>query len=409
MEIQLLGRTDRNPLGYRLGDPIHFTFSIHDGGQPLPAGPLQIQWRRQGDDGVEEEGTAPIAADKPACVTVALEKPGFVFLTAALQTADGQAVLRHDGKPVLFEGGAGAAVNEISFVPPPPDFDAFWREQRAALASVPLEADIVEREPLETAVVYTVSVSCAGPRPATAFMCIPIGARPGSCKAQLHFDGYGFDLPKYQNLLKVSPADAIHIYMNAHGAELLNPEQAYYLRLNDETKSNGQLYAFDPAQNQRPQDAYFLQMAWRVLRMVEFVRTLPEWNGRDISLNGNSQGGLQSIWGAALSPHVTECHPSIPWHCDVAGQSRFGRLFGDWRIPYMPGLEYFDCVNMARLIKCPVTVERAGLGDYICPPSGVSLFYRAMKCPKAIRWFQGTTHIYVPRCFAETFYFEGDF
>jgi len=407
MEVQLRGYTDRQPLGYRCGETMRFRFFLEDVDGRLAAvgGRLRVAWLRRGDDGVTAEGVQPIALGDVVEVPTALEKPGFVWLSAALQDAGGAPVMRSDGKPVVFDGGAGAEVERIPFSPEPPDFDDFWRRQQEVLASVPPVARVVELDPMEEAVIYTVSVDCAGPRPATAFMTIPNGAPRRSCAVHLHFDGYGFDLPKYQNQLKVAPGDGIHIYVNAHGAELMK-RQEYYLALNSAVKFNGQMYAFATEENSRPEKAYFQQMAWRALRMVEFARTLPEWNGRDIVCEGISQGGLQSIWATALSPYVTELRASIPWNCDVAGTRNFGRLFGDWRLPYAPGLEYFDCVNMARRIRCKTTVARAGLGDYICPPSGVSLFYRALACEKAIRWYQGATHIVIPR-FPEYFDIRG--
>ena len=36
------------------------------------------------------------------------------------------------------------------------------------------------------------------------------------------------------------------------------------------------------------------------------------------------------------------------------------------------------------------------MGDYTCPPSGVAILYNNIKSPKKIRWFQGSTHGYVP-------------
>ena len=406
MEAQLRGYTDRHPLGYRCGDRIRFRFFLEDVEGTLPAGRgLRVAWRRRGDDGAAEEGVLPVAPGKVAEVATALAKPGFVWLSAALQHPDGSPVMRSDGRPVLFDGGAGADVEEIPFSPEPDDFDDFWARQLAALAAVPPVARVVELDPMEEAVIYTVSVDCAGPRPATAFMSIPNGAPRRSCAVRLHFDGYGFDLPKYQSQLKTASGDAIHLYVNAHGAELMKCQE-YYLALNSAVKFDGQMYAFSPEENSRPEKAYFLQMVWRALRMVEFARSLPEWNGRDIVCEGISQGGLQSVWAAALSPHVTEARVSIPWNCDVAGTRNFGRLFGDWRLPYAPGLEYYDCVNMARRIRCRTTVVRAGLGDYICPPSGVSLFYRALQCEKSIRWYQGATHVSIPR-FPEYFDVRG--
>ena len=72
------------------------------------------------------------------------------------------------------------------------------------------------------------------------------------------------------------------------------------------------------------------------------------------------------------------------------------RLKG-WRPDYVPALNYYDCIFHAKRIKCPVTTHRAGLGDYTCPPSGLAILYNNLNVPKKIRWYQGSTHGFVPK------------
>ena len=57
---------------------------------------------------------------------------------------------------------------------------------------------------------------------------------------------------------------------------------------------------------------------------------------------------------------------------------------------------YFDTANFAKRIKCPIYIE-AGLGDYICPPSGVTAMYNGITAPKKITFVQNRTHSYNPR------------
>ena len=62
--------------------------------------------------------------------------------------------------------------------------------------------------------------------------------------------------------------------MNAHGFKLNQPKE-YYVNFTNEIKSNGQIYAFDPKQNSNPETAYFNGMAMRVMRSLEFLKSLP--------------------------------------------------------------------------------------------------------------------------------------
>ena len=43
-----------------------------------------------------------------------------------------------------------------------------------------------------------------------------------------------------------------------------------------------------------------------------------------------------------------------------------------------------------------VEVPRAGLGDYTCPPSGVTVLYNNIPGPKKIKYIQGADHGFNP-------------
>ena len=195
----------------------------------------------------------------------------------------------------------------------------------------------------------------------------------------------------------VTPGQLV-LRINAHGQEL-GRDEAYYKEFFESIKSRGYSYAFDPEQNKDPENCFFNGMVLRVLRAMEYLKSRPEWNGKDLIAAGGSQGGLQTMWAAALDPDVTVALPSITWCCDLAGASKDGRLTGPWRLKYVPELDYYDPVFMAKRIKtAEVKIQRAGLGDYTCPPSGLAISYKNLATPrKSIRWVQGSDHGFVPK------------
>ena len=140
-------------------------------------------------------------------------------------------------------------------------------------------------------------------------------------------------------------------------------------------------------------------MALRNLRAVEYVKTLPEWNGKQLIVHGNSQGGLQTMWVAALDPQVSAAKPSIIWCCDLAGSIKQNRFCAVGRVKYTPALEYYDPVFMAKRIKkAKVVITRAGMGDYTSPPSGIAICYNNLATPdKTIKWYQGSDHGNIPQ------------
>lgn len=387
-KVLLIGTTDRNPLTYKPNDPMKITINADLAGQK-PNREYFIKWQRSGDDGKKANGLQKIS-DGPAVIETSLDRPGFVHIYATLVDASGRNVLKK-GQPVFFEGGAGVEPEKLTGVPEPEDFDAFWQKQKAKLAAVPLKADMKKVKTGANADVYQVSVTCAGPRPVTGYLTIPKNATEKSLPAQVNYQGYGTSI---QQPPGDGPGDKISFTINAHGYDLAEDAE-YYKEFLEQIKSNGNGYAFDPQQNADPETAYFNGMALRVMRSLEFVKTLPQWDGRTLIANGGSQGGLQTVWAAGLDHDVTLARPDIPWCSDLGGIT-LGRHTGGWRLKYTRALDYYDTINHAKRIQCPVEIPRAGLGDYVCPPSGVAILYNNIKTPKKITYVQGSTHGYVP-------------
>ena len=114
-------------------------------------------------------------------------------------------------------------------------------------------------------------------------------------------------------------------------------------------------------------------------RAAEYLTTRPDWDGKTLVVQGGSQGGMQALVTAALHPKVTAALASVPAGCDMRGPDA-GRLPG-WPMWYWNvgdkdpakvrrAREYFDVVNFAPRIKCPVLVG-IGLIDEVCPPEGI--------------------------------------
>ncbi len=359
---------------------------------------MTLHWMRTGDDGKRTTVSEKIISGKPVLIKTSINQPGFVRILVSLTDRNGKKVYTvKSGRKTeyFFDGGAGVMPEKLSRSTEPADFDAFWTKQKKRLAAVPMKSlmtKIPNKNPKVE--VYAVSVNCAGPRPVTGYLSIPAGAAAKSLAASVLFEGYG---KGYQRPTCVGSNESEIVFsINAHGYEL-GHDSAFFRKLWEEIKSNGQLYAFDPVQNSNPETAYFNGMALRVMRALQFVKSLPQWDGKRLSVAGESQGGLQAAWAASLVPGVTSCELKIVWCCDLAGVTKSKRLNG-WRPKYVPALDYYDAVNHAKRIprSCPVTIARAGLGDYTCPPSGLAIFYNNVKAPKKIVWYQGSTHGYVP-------------
>ncbi|MBR4653295.1 MAG: acetylxylan esterase [Kiritimatiellae bacterium] len=389
------GETDKDPLSYRAGETMTFTLSL----QEASAEGREIAWRRTGDDGRVETGRGSAAG--PVVVKTSLACPGFVRLVAELVPVGAPQPVRSTraswADAVYFEGGAAVDPGSLRQTKPEPkDFDAFWSRRKAELAAVPMEATLEEiPSPTVGVRLYKASITCAGPRPATGYLSVP--EAKGKYPASIRFYGYGHSWSSdATDPPKSVPRERMELLLSAHGFEL-GRDRAYYRDFAKSVRSNGYGHAFDPVQNAKPETSYFGAMAWRVMRGTEYLKSRPEWNGRDLTVQGGSQGSLQAMWAAALVPGVSRAVIHIPWCCDVGGYEN-GREFGDWHIEWAPGLDYYDQVNMAKRVpsSCTVEISRIGLGDYVAPPSGAAVMYNSLTCPKRATWVQGSQHTYVP-------------
>jgi cephalosporin-C deacetylase-like acetyl esterase len=405
LQLEFWGNTDKPSIYYKTGEKIRFTLELLHKGEGTVDPDWVVKWSCRGDDGKAElKGTLPVAK-MPHTIETTLDKPGFIWVTAQLYDKNGKPVLTPKGKrkiPVEYTGGAGAAIDQIKAVPEPGDFDEFWKGMKKELASVPLR--VIEKKQIQDngiCDIYAMKIACAGPRPVTGYLTVPKGAKAKSMPVRAEFYGYSWrKIP----VPKKTSADRITFYVSAHGVEL-RQNKAYYDKFFNDLKSNGHTQGLDPEDNRKPGKSFLSFMSLRVMRAMEYLKTLPEWDGKTLEANGGSQGGLQSVWAASLVPGVSRINVSIIWCCDLGGATVYGRLCAPvskgpsqtvpWRMAYVPELGYFDAVNHAKRIpeSCYVNIITAGLGDYISPPSGLALFYKNVRGKALLRYLQNAGHV----------------
>jgi len=381
-QLSFKGETDKNPILYRANEPMTFTVTLVD--KDLKNAPVKgrkLVWTRQGDDGKTEKGEA--TSDAPLKVVTKIAQPGFVRLTVKVLGADGKPV-KKDTREVVFDGGAGADVNAIATTPIPKDFDAFWDAQLAQLASVPMKGELLPCDLKDAAVEYrTFRVNLQpGEGPATGVVAWPKNAAAKSLPMTVHVTGYGFGATGIgagevkQGKLVVS--------ITRHGEDP-RADKDYYQNLQTNVLKG---YCWRNVKTKTANDEF--KMILRDVRALAFAKTLPQWDGKSISVKGGSMGGFQSIALAALDPAVTLCEPFVPWMIDLAGRTNFKRM-GGWLPDWTPELAYIDSINLATRVKCQVKMS-IGLGDYICPPSGEMLLFRNFKGPKTMTVNQNMGH-----------------
>ena len=154
-------------------------------------------------------------------------------------------------------------------------------------------------------------------RPATGYLIVPNDAKEKSLAVRIDFYGYGASAQRVPSM--VVPGHLV-LKLNAHGQKLgQTPE--YYKEFFSSIKSGKYNYAFDPEQNIDPENCFFNGMVMRALRAMEYLKSPPEWNGKDL------------------------------------------------------------IASAKRIKKSEVNITHAGLGDYTCPPSGLAICHLNLETP----------------------------
>ena len=124
-------------------------------------------------------------------------------------------------------------------------------------------------------------------------------------------------------------------------------------------------------------DNYYMKHVYvACIRALDYLCALSDWDGKNVFVQGGSQGGALSLVTAGLDPRVTACVANHPALADMAGYldhraggyPHFNRLKSMLTPEKVATLAYYDVVNFARRITCPVYLTW-GYNDNVCPPT----------------------------------------
>ena len=306
-------------------------------------------------------------------VTFKAQKPGFVLFELKLPKA----------KPPVIYGGAAVEPEKIRpGTACPDDFDAFWANELKLLRANPLE--VIKKTPVPAnklpagVVAFDVHVK-RGDVVVSGYLAMPANSKPKSIPGRINFNGASKVSADLKNAgSNARNSIAITFNTNFHGMENAFDKNDPLISAN---RKKVVAYQFLKANDK--QEYAMRKIFLRTVVAADYVMSLPEFNG-NLGTYGGSLGGCQSIVCAALVPEVKYCVATASAMCDHKGAEAghipgWPKLLTNAKTP--KGAEavspYFDAVNFASRIKCPVLMA-VGFIDVTCSPASTYAAYNSL-------------------------------
>ena len=355
---------------YAVGEPIIWKIEV-SGAAATAIDSVNYIVKKDGKT-VLTEGTLPLQ-NGAATLQTRLDAPGSVIGDFSFDDANHKAV----------KAAAGALVEPFAIEPSrpePADFLEFWQSKIAQLETVPinpvLSAQTVGKPGVDY---YQFTLDNVDGTHVQGQLARPKTGEKFPALVRFQYAGvYGLGKG---NVTDNASNGWLTLNISAHDLPIDQSQEFYSMQ------SKGPLKDYPKIGAQSRDTSYFLNMALRCYRALDYLQTRPDWDGKTLVVEGTSQGGLQSLMMGALNPAVTAVIVNVP-----AGNDTTAPLAGraaPW--PYWANMEgdqdkvlqtsrYFDGVNFARHIKVP-TLMSVGFVDTVARPFSILAAFNQVQSP----------------------------
>ncbi|MBX3253030.1 MAG: acetylxylan esterase [Chitinophagaceae bacterium] len=384
--IKVVVAPDHTDWTYKPGEKVKFSITVLQSGNVLKNAVLKYEIGPEKMDPTKKDslnlpgGTLTVDAGT-------MKTPGFLRCIAT-------AIV--NGKS--YRGLATAAFNPLQIEPTvanPADFNNYWNQAKAELATVPMDARMTLMPERCTENVNVYHVSLQNYRMGTrlyGILCVP--KKEGKYPAILQVPGAG--IRPYYGDINNAEKGFITFQIGIHGIPV-NMEAPVYNNLMAGALAGYWNYNLDD------KDRYYYKRVYLgCVRANDFITSLPQYDGVNLGVTGGSQGGALSIITAALDPRVKYLSSYYPALSDVTGylKGRAGgwpHLFDKNNLAFNNTKEkintasYYDVVNFARQLKVP-GIYSMGFNDEVCPPTSMYASYNVITAPKELFIVPETGH-----------------
>lgn len=298
-----------------------------------------------------------------------------------------------DGKTYEHHIKVGFSVDKIKpYTQEPQDFRSFWQKNVEELKQVPMSytKELYKDYCTDKIDCYLVKLQIDKMGHSMyGFLFYPKNAQPGKHPVVLCPPGAGIKTIKDPMRNKYYAENGfVRFEVEIHGLDpRISSETFGEISRAFNDRNGGYL-----ANGLENKDIYYMKHVYvGLVRCIDFLTLLPEWDGKNVAVQGGSQGGALAIIAAGLDSRVTQCVANHPALSDMAGYAAKGGTGGYPHFCRQPQilsnkdclntLAYFDVVNFARYVKAP-TYLTWGYNDVTCPPTTSYAVWNTLKCTK---------------------------
>lgn len=298
-----------------------------------------------------------------------------------------------DGKTYEHHIKVGFSVDKIKpYTQEPQDFRSFWQKNVEELKQVPMSYTKELYKDYCTDKIDCYLVKLQNDKMGHSmygFLFYPKNAQPGKHPVVLCPPGAGIKTIKDPMRNKYYAENGfVRFEVEIHGLDpRISSETFGEISRAFNDRNGGYL-----ANGLENKDIYYMKHVYvGLVRCIDFLTSLPEWDGKNVAVQGGSQGGALAIIAAGLDSRVTQCVANHPALSDMAGYAAKGGTGGYPHFCRQPQilsnkdclntLAYFDVVNFARYVKAP-TYLTWGYNDVTCPPTTSYAVWNTLKCTK---------------------------
>lgn len=298
-----------------------------------------------------------------------------------------------DGKTYEHHIKVGFSVDKIKpYTQEPQDFRSFWQKNVEELKQVPMSytKELYKDYCTDKIDCYLVKLQIDKMgHSMCGFLFYPKNAQPGKHPVVLCPPGAGIKTIKDPMRNKYYAENGfVRFEVEIHGLDpRISSETFGEISRAFNDRNGGYL-----ANGLENKDIYYMKHVYvGLVRCIDFLTSLPEWDGKNVAVQGGSQGGALAIIAAGLDSRVTQCVANHPALSDMAGYAAKGGTGGYPHFCRQPQilsnkdclntLAYFDVVNFARYVKAP-TYLTWGYNDVTCPPTTSYAVWNTLKCTK---------------------------